>query len=190
MPPKHKPDDGSKPAVSRTTRSHSRVDVAENASIDMHEVLVGPATNAKAKEKRDVRGKRKVDDAKFDDLDAPETRNETSSKKTVKRTKKKQPEPPTYINPFIPEPSLSVAGHEAHSRALSKARYIMSPNDPPTDGQSLFSKSLASASDQDTSSTPFQTLSSIPKPRSQTPARPLLVLAPLPPKGKNIPNRS
>jgi hypothetical protein len=176
MAPKRKLDDGSKPAVIRITRSHTRTDGSENASID---IRVGSVTKVEVNEKRDVVGrKRKADLA---NLDAPDTRNGSDLKKTVKKTKKKEIEPLTFINPFIPEPSLTVAEHEAHSRALSQIPHVVIPSNASADGKSLFSKSLASdVSNQEAIAAPLKPLATAPNPRSKTPARPLLILAPLP----------
>jgi hypothetical protein len=102
--------------------------------------------------------KRKAD---YANLDAPDTRNESNLKKTTKKTKKKEIEPLTFINPFIPEPSLTVAEHEAHSR-------VAIPSNASASGKSLFSKSLAfDVSNQDA---PLKALTAAPKLRSQTPA--------------------
>jgi hypothetical protein len=43
-------------------------------------------------------------------------------KKNEKRMKKIESEQCMYMNPFITEPSLTVAEHKAHSHALSKGR--------------------------------------------------------------------
>jgi hypothetical protein len=79
---------------------------------------------------------------------ADATNNVSVSKKTTKRAKKTESDHRTYINPFVSEPSLTVAEHKAHSHALSQAQHIELSNHPLTEGQSLFSKSLASTSDQ------------------------------------------
>jgi hypothetical protein len=196
MPPKLKPNNESRPPqVSRRTRSHTRADRAEDASAGACHVAEGRLTKVKGKEKKnEVGAKRKADEMKFDEQDASDaTGDASSSKKTGKRARKKESEHRAYINPFIPEPSLTVAEHEAHSQALSQAQRVVpsSDPDPSTDGHSLFSQSLASMSNKDTLPTPSKASSSALKPRSHTPARPILVLAPLPPpKSKTISDKA
>jgi hypothetical protein len=165
-------------------RSHTRADRAEDASAGARHVAEIRLTRVKGKEKKnEVGAKRKADEMKFDEQDA------SSAEKTGKRARKKESEHRAYINPFIPEPSLTVAEHEAHSQALSQAQRVVPPSDPDpsTDGHSLFSQSLASTYNKDTLPAPSKASSSALKPRSQTPARPILVLALLPPpKSKTI----
>ena len=152
------------------TRSHSQADPAKESTPTG--VPEGSAVKTKSKGKEGgVRGKRKFDDTEFDKPDV---------KKNEKRTKKIEAEQCTYINPFIPEPSLTVAEHEAHSHALSQAQHNALFSDSSTGGQSLFSKSLASTSNQDTVLAPLKVPASTSKARSQTPSRPPLTLAPLP----------
>jgi hypothetical protein len=182
MPPKTKPGNGSKLAVSHRTRSHTRTDITESTSIDVDGVSVSAVVKPKIKARRDeVEGKRKVD-AMFDEIDAPDaTTGASCSKMGVKRAKKADQKPKTYMNPFIPQPSLTVAEHEAHSRVLSETDRLPTPSDLSTNCQSLFSKSLASIPNKEILPSPPKALAAAPKSRSQTPARPLLILAPLPP---------
>ena len=158
------------------TRSHSWADPAkESAPTGVPE---GSAAQTKSKGKEGgVHGKRKFDDTEFDKPDA--RKDMFSVKKNEKRTKKIEAEQRTYINPFIPEPSLTVAEHEAHSHALSQAQHNALFSDSSTGGQSLFSKSLASTSNQDTVLAPSKVPASTSKARSQTPSWPPLTLAPL-----------
>ncbi|KIM78594.1 hypothetical protein PILCRDRAFT_11061 [Piloderma croceum F 1598] len=189
MPSKTKSKNASKqPSNSHMTRSRSWADPAKES------VPIGAPEDSTAKTKSkgkegDVRGKRKLDDAEFDEPDAADERKDMFSvKKNEKRTKKIEPEQRTYMNPFIPEPSLTVAEHEAHSHALSHAKHNALSSDSSTNGQSLFSKSLASTSNQDTVPAPLKAPASASKARSQTPSRPPLTLAPLPhPKSKTVP---
>jgi hypothetical protein len=194
MPPKNKPNNASKPPSStRLTRSHTRADAEANTSTGLPE---GSTTKAKSNGKNsDDKGKRKLDDTGFDELDAADGIKDGSGSNIEKRTKKAQPEPRTYMNPFIPKPSLTVAEHEAHSRAIAETPRLATLSDASTNGQSLFSKSLASVPNQDIVPAPLKSFVAVPKPRSQTPARPLLILAPLPlakpksitDKARNIP---
>ena len=158
------------------TRSHSRADPAKESALTG--VPEGSAAQTKSKGKEGgVCGKRKFDDTEFDKPDA--RKDMFSVKKNEKRTKKIEAEQRTYINPFIPEPSLTVAKHEAHSHALSQAQHNALFSDLSTGGQSLFSKSLASTSNQDTVLAPSKVPASTSKARSQTPSWPPLTLAPL-----------
>ena len=116
----------------------------------------------------------------FDGLDAADRIKDASSLKSIeKRMKKAQPEPHIH-EPLIPKPSLTVAEHEAHLCTIAKSPHLATPSNASTNGQSLFLESLASIPNQDIVPAPLKTFVIIPKPRSQTPARPLLILAPLP----------
>jgi hypothetical protein len=170
------------------TRSHSWADPAkESVPTGVPEGSTAKTTS-KGKE-GGVQGKRKLDDAEFDEPDAADVRKDMFNvKKNEKRTKKIEAEQHTYINPFIPEPSLTVAEHEAHLHALSQAQHNALFSDLSTGGQSLFSKSLASTSNQDTVPAPLKAPASTSKARSQTPSQPPLTLAPLPhPRSKTAP---
>ena len=126
--------------------------------------------------------KRKFINAKLDEPDEGDGvhKDVFGSKQNKQQTKKREAGDRTYMNPFIPEPSMSVAQHEAHSHVLAQAPHTAIPS-ASTDGQSLFSKSLASTSNQETVPAPFQIPNSALKSRSQTPVRPPLILAPLQP---------
>jgi len=170
MAPKTKQNNTSKPHPAyRATRSHTRADITGNVSSDTHRAPEDPVPKPQSKDKgREAGGKRKIGDVEVDE-NAPRATKDASGSKTAKRKKYPEPETRTYINPFVPEPSLTVAEHEAHSRALSQAQHIAVPTEPSA------SKVIASAA----------------KARSQTPARPLLVLAPLlPPNHKIASNKA
>jgi hypothetical protein len=133
--PNHsKANDTSKaPPTRRLMRSHTR-DAAQNAPIEGAESSVVKTTSKGKNNGLEV--KRKVDDAKLDKPDAPDaTKNEFGSK----RAKKIEVKQSTYINPFLSEPSLPVAQHEAHSHALTQTPHTALSNDSSTDGQSFFS---------------------------------------------------
>ena len=109
-----------------------RTDAAQKTPVGVAE---GSAGKTESKGKNGV--KRKLDDIKLDEPDAPGAmKNTFGSKKNEKRTKKTELKQSMYMNPFLPEPPLSVAGHEAHSRALT---HIALSNDSSMDGQSFFS---------------------------------------------------
>lgn len=182
MPPKTKPNNASKqPPTRRLTRSRTRAGAAENAPIGVPEDFT---TKAKSKgQYSGVGEKRKFVDAKLDEPDERDgaQKDVFGSKQNEQRTKKREAGDRTYMNPFIPEPSISVAQHEAHSHVLAQASHTAVLSNPSADGLSLFSKLLATTSNQETLPAPFQIPNSALKSRSQTPVRPPLILAPLQP---------
>ena len=162
------------------TRSHMQSDATQNTPIGGAERST-VKTVSKGKNNNGLGVKRKLEDAKLEDKpDAPDVTKSTIGSKNEKRAKKTELRQSTYINPFLPEPSLSVAHHEAHSHALTQTPHTAS-NDSCMDGQSFFSRSLALSSTfhQDSLSAPSKISSSGLKSRSQAPARPPLALAPL-----------
>ena len=95
-------------------------------STGVGQAVEGLTTQSKSQGKRAKTGvKRKADEMNFDAEDVTDVTNDTwALKKTAKKVKKTELNHYAYINPFIPEPSLTIAEHEAHSHTLSQAHHV------------------------------------------------------------------
>ena len=110
--------------------SHTQADAEANTSTGLAE---GSTMKAKSNMKNsDDRGKCKLDDAEFDELDAADGIKDASSLKSIeKKMKKAQPEPHTYMNPSSPSHPLLLLNmrltHAPLPRVLTLQHPVMHP---------------------------------------------------------------